>query len=361
MKRVLFAGGGTGGHIYPALAIRETLIEKLGNNLVTAYAGQLDGMEAGIVGRIDGLPFLPIRAQGMPRTLSMKWLSFPFRNILGFWDAMGQIKAFSPDLVIATGGYVAFPTLMAARWRGCPFVIHEQNAAIGVTNRLFTGSAAKILLTYGETFQKPDSRVVVTGNPVRKAFLSPSAASGRFNKKDGESWILVVGGSRGARSLNESVIDLGKSWLPSHPKMNVLHVAGERDYAMVKERVGENPRHQVVPYLHDIREAFDLADLLVSRAGATILAEIAVCGKPAILVPFPHATDNHQEKNAKTLAARGAAMLLLDSDLNKKSLAVCIEGILAPETLKKMGEAMRGSRPPNVEESIWTALQPLLA
>ncbi|NLI77421.1 MAG: undecaprenyldiphospho-muramoylpentapeptide beta-N-acetylglucosaminyltransferase [Candidatus Riflebacteria bacterium] len=361
MKKVLLAGGGTGGHIYPALAIRELLLEHLPGQVTTAYMGQADGMEATIVGRVPDLPFLPVRAQGMPRTLSARWFTFPLRNAQGAWDALSHTREFRPDLVVATGGFVAFPALLAARLLGIPFAIHEQNAAMGVTNRLFAGAAARVLLTYDAAWPAEPPRVVVTGNPVRRAFLAPPGGSSRFSRGPGEFWILVVGGSRGARSLNEAVVGLSGRWMEAHPQARILHIAGERDFDAVRERVGDNPRHTVLPYLHEMREAFDLADLLVSRAGATILAEIAVCGKPAILVPFPHATDNHQEKNARTLADRGAAHLLLDRDLTPDSLAAAIDGILAADRLDAMGTAMRQSRPADVETAIWLSLQPLLA
>ncbi len=361
MKKVLLAGGGTGGHIYPALAIREILREHLPGGVETAYMGQPDGMEAGIVKREADLPFLPVRAQGMPRTLSATWFTFPWRNLQGIWDAVAHIRAFWPDLVIATGGFVAFPALLAARLNGIPFAIHEQNAAIGVTNRLFAGAACRVLLTYREAYAGEAPRVVVTGNPVRRAFLAPAPASGRFPRGEGEFWILIVGGSRGARSLNEAAVGLPAAWWKAHPTIRLLHITGERDFADIKKRVVDPARHRVLPYLHEMREAFDLADLVVSRAGATILAELAVCGKPAILVPYPHATDNHQEKNARTLAERGAARLLLDRDLDPALLGSAIVEVMTSGERGAMGKAMSESRPPDVERRIWEALGPLLA
>ncbi|RCK80121.1 MAG: UDP-N-acetylglucosamine--N-acetylmuramyl-(pentapeptide) pyrophosphoryl-undecaprenol N-acetylglucosamine transferase [Candidatus Ozemobacter sibiricus] len=361
MKKVLLAGGGTGGHIYPALAIREILREHLPGAVETAYMGQPDGMEAAIVRREADLPFLPVRAQGLPRTLSTRWLTFPWRNAQGLWDAVTHTRAYRPDLVIATGGFVAFPALLAARLLGIPYAIHEQNAAIGVTNRLFAGAAARVLLTYREAYAGEPPRVVVTGNPVRRAFLVPAAGPGRFRRAPGEFWVLIVGGSRGARSLNEAAVGLPAAWWQAHPTIRLLHITGERDYADIEQRVSRPDRHQVLPYLHEMREAFDLADLVVSRAGATILAELAVCGKPAILVPYPHATDNHQEKNARTLAERGAARLVLDRELSPDLLGAAIVEAMTSGDLPAMGRAMAASRPPDVERLIWEALQPLLA
>lgn len=360
MKKVLFSGGGTGGHIYPALAIREVLLERF-PNLETAYAGQAEGMEARIVGRIEGIPFLPVRSQGMPRSLTAKWLTFPFRNAAGFLDAMCKLREFKPDLVVTTGGYVAFPVLASARLLGVPFVIHEQNAAMGVVNRLFAGSAQRVLLTYAEAAASLSDRVVLTGNPVRRAFLRSTDGSSRFAKKEGEFWLLAVGGSGGAKTINDACIGLTRGWLKEHPDVHLVHIAGERDYERVKAEATCLPNYEALPYLHEMKEAFDVADLLISRAGATILSEIAVCGKPAILVPFPFATDNHQEKNARALERQQAAKVILDADLKAASLAAEIEIMSAPELREKMAAAMRLSRPADVEKRILAELESLLA
>lgn len=360
MKKVIFSGGGTGGHIYPALAIREVLLERF-PDLETAYAGQSEGMEGRIVGRIEGLPFFPVRSQGMPRTLSAKWLSFPFRNAAGFGDALWRTREFRPDLVVTTGGYVAFPVLAIARLLGVPFVIHEQNAAMGVVNRIFAGSARRVLLTYAEAVSALSDRVVLTGNPVRRAFLRNAGKSSRFAKKDGEFWLLAVGGSGGAKTLNDACIGLTREWLKKHPDIHLVHIAGERDYERVKAEAAPLPNYELLPYLHEMKEAFDVADLLISRAGATILSEIAVCGKPAILVPFPFATDNHQEKNARALERQQAAKVILDKDLKSASLAAEIDSMSAPALREKMASAMRASRPADVEKRILDEIEPLLA
>ena len=362
VKKVLFSGGGTGGHIYPALAMYELLQEKLGaGNLQGAYAGLAGGMEAGIVSRIPNLPFLPVRGQGMPRELSVRWLTFPFRNVLGGVDAWKHLRQFRPDLVITTGGYVAFPVLLASRLLGIPYAMHEQNAAMGVTNSVFASAASRVLLTYEEAFSERSVRVSVTGNPVRKAFVQRKTSENSFQKKDGQFWILFVGGSRGAASLNKSCLELSREWLSRNPQVVLLHITGERDFEKVKAEAGSpNERHILLPYLHEMREAFAVADLLVSRAGATILAEIACESRPAILVPYPFATDNHQEKNARILEQSGAARVILDKDLSGASLASVIEAVQCSGTLEKMTQAMSASRPADVEERIWQSISPLL-
>ena len=249
MKKIIFSGGGTGGHIYPALAIREILLKHLQNNLETAYVGLTSGMESEIVARIENLPFLPVRAQGMPRKLSFKWFSFPFVNFLGIIDAISHLKKFNPDIVVTTGGYVAFPVLMASKLLGIPSIIHEQNAAMGVTNKIFASTAAKVLLSYSEAAKTDGKKVIFTGNPVRESFFKKPTSENRFKKKDDEFWLLAVGGSRGARSINNACIELAKTWLFQHKNVKLLHIAGKRDFEMVKKATTECPDNYIIAIL----------------------------------------------------------------------------------------------------------------
>lgn len=353
--KIVFTGGGTGGHIYPALAIREILQNQ--HVFDSAYIGVTGGLEEKIVSRINGLPFYGVRAQGMPRTASLKWLSFPLVNFLGIMDAWRHIRKLEPDFVVATGGYVAFPVLFVCRMLGIKYVVHEQNAAIGMTNRLFAPSAAQVLLTYASVAKEND-KTILTGNPVRAEFLKPTPTSGRFNVDDFDFVVLSVGGSRGALSLNKAAVELARDWLPQNPKVKFIHISGERDYQMIKAELSELPaNYELLPYLHEMKEAFDVADLIISRAGATILAEIAVCGKPAVLVPFPHATDNHQEKNARVLEEAGAARMITDSELSGQRLADEIQSLMNGNSLEDMSQAMKSSRPSDVENKIATTIK----
>ena len=357
--RIIFSGGGTGGHIYPALAIREMLLTK--HSFESGYVGVTGGMEEKIVTRLPDIQFMGVRAQGMPRTLSAKWFSFPFVNAMGIVDAYKHLKKFKPDLVVATGGFVSFPSLTAAKLLGIPYVIHEQNAAMGVTNKIFAKNAAKVLLTYESAAKTDDKRIILTGNPVRSSFLNQSSSESRFKKNEGEFTLLAVGGSRGALSINKACIALANEWLPKHPEIKLIHISGERDHEMVTKAIEKQPEnYMLLPYLHEMKEAFDVADLLISRAGATILSEIAVCKKPAILVPYPYATDNHQEKNARTLEKLGAAKVLLDKDLNLDNLVKLISEIRENDNLSKMSEAMGKSRPEDVEDRILKQIEEVL-
>ncbi len=358
--RIIFSGGGTGGHIYPALAIKEKLEQSL--DFEAGYLGVIGGLEEKIVGREKSITFMGVKAQGMPRRLSLKWLTFPFANLAGIYAAYKHLKKFKPHLVVTTGGFVAFPVLAVAKMLKIPYVIHEQNAAMGVTNRLFVKNAKKVLLTYGSAASSDGKKILVTGNPVRDSFFKETKdINESFAKKNGEFVIVAVGGSRGALSLNKACIELANNWLPKNPNVKLIHISGDRDFEMVKEAVKKVPENYVLlPYYHEMKEIFDAADLLISRAGATILAEISVCKKPAILIPYPFATDNHQEKNARTLEELNAAKVLLDKDLNYESLVSLLEELNNKDKLEKMAKAMEKSRPHNVEDKIAKEILALL-
>lgn len=359
--KIILSGGGTGGHIYPALAIKETIEEKIPETEF-AYIGVSGGMEDRIVSNEPNIKFMGVKAQGMPRKLSMQWFSFPFVNLSGVISAFKYLKSFKPDLVVTTGGFVAFPVLAASKVLGIPVVMHEQNAAMGVTNKIFANSAKKVLLTYASATQADGKRIVVTGNPVRRSFFQEqNEKENDFIDRNYEYTIAVVGGSRGALSLNKVCIELASKWLVEHKNIRLLHISGERDYEMVSKATENHPENYVLlKYCHNMKHVFDASDLLISRAGATILAEISVCKKPTILVPYPYATDNHQEKNARVLESLNAAKVLLDKDMNYESLTAMLSELLSKDKLTAMAKAMEGSRPENVEEKIFLEIQSTL-
>lgn len=345
---VVISGGGTGGHIYPALAIRGLLQDKYDVN--TFYVGISGGLEEKIVKNDESLPFYPVRAQGMPRKPCLKFLTFPFVNLMGVVDALRHLREIKPELVIATGGFTVFPVLTAARILGIKYLIHEQNAVMGLTNRTFASKAEAVMLTY--PVEGASERWIVTGNPVRAEFFNES--NRQVNEQPDKSLtVLSVGGSRGALSLNKAVVELANSWLGDNPQIQFIHVSGDRDYQMVREKLVNPPENYVLkPYIQDMKSWFDKADIVISRAGATILSEIAVCAKPAILIPFPYATDNHQHKNALELVKQQAAVLLPDSELSGERLAQELNKIADRDILKKMSVAMGKTRPENVEQKI---------
>ena len=240
--KVVFSGGGTGGHIYPALAIKEILKEKY--DFEAGYIGVTGGLEEKIIEREKDIRFMGVEALGMPRKLSLKWFSFPFVNLRGIYKAYNHLREFKPDLAVTTGGFVAFPVLAAAGILNIPVVMHEQNAAMGVTNRLFVSSAKKVFLTYESAYKPDNNRIIVTGNPVRKAFLNQnkSDANNLFAKNKDIFTVAVVGGSRGALSLNKLCIELAQTWLEEHKNVKLIHISGERDYEMVKNAIKTLPK-----------------------------------------------------------------------------------------------------------------------
>lgn len=360
IKIIALTGGGTGGHIYPAIAIKE-LIHNHNPNYKFVYIGQENGLEGKIVVREPEIKFLGIRACGMPRELSVKWFDFIYKNILGIIDAYKHLLRIKPQLLIATGGFVSFPALFCATVLGIPFIIHEQNAVLGFTNRLFAYYARKILLSYQIQTLNNISKCIHTGNPVRQAFFRTAKQNLlEIEKKEGEIWILVVGGSRGARSINNAVLEIPDDWWKHHNNVKLIHITGESFYNEIAAKVKKPNQHFVFPYLHDMKSAFDTVDFVVSRAGATILAELAVCAKPAILIPYPYATDNHQEKNSRLLEQQKAALVILDKELSGIKLAQTIDQMLDKTKLEMMSLAMKNSRPQNVEEKIWLEIYDVL-
>lgn len=322
--RVLITGGGTGGHIYPGLAIAKEL--QLRNPQVELlFVGTQRGLEKDIIPQA-GYPFTTITVEGLPRKLTLKSLRTGWKLLRGLWQAQKILGSFRPDWVIGTGGYVCGPVVAMASWKGIPTLIHEQNAYPGITNRLLAKWVTKIAITYEESAKYfPVNKTVVTGNPVRPEIVTAEKKSAMISLglNPLKKTILIFGGSRGARSINQAVVE-AKEAFGQEEGMQIIHITGKEDFSWVSgEKSMEEVKHGNViikPYLYNMPEALAAADLVVCRAGATTLAEVTVRGVPAILIPYPYATDNHQEHNARSLEKAEAAVVLLDKDLNGASL-----------------------------------------
>lgn len=318
--RVIFTGGGTGGHIYPALAIAERIREEM-PTAALLYVGCHDGLEADIVGKTD-IPFEAIHAKGLPRKINKEAAVALWETGRGTWTADRIVKRFRPDLVIATGGFVSGPTALAARKRRVPLILHEQNAYPGITNRLLAPLADHILLNFEEArpYFKGKADFAVTGLPVRADIgrSDRTEALRYFGLDPAKKTILVTGGSRGARTLNR-VVALAMPLLLSSLDAQMIFATGTNGYTdtMLLLKDGdidpnEEPRLVVKDYLYDMPLALAAADVVIGRAGATFLAEIANCGLPGILVPYPYASENHQVHNAEAFVAGGGAEMILD-------------------------------------------------
>jgi UDP-N-acetylglucosamine--N-acetylmuramyl-(pentapeptide) pyrophosphoryl-undecaprenol N-acetylglucosamine transferase len=352
--KIVISGGGTGGHIYPALAlVRE--IQKETKDAEFLYIGTNNGLESKIVPR-EKIPFKSIHITGFKRKISLENMKTILRFLKGAQDSKKLLKEFKPDIVIGTGGYVCGPVVYAAAKLNIPTIIHEQNSVPGLTNKFLSRYVNKIALCFEEAKDYfPENKVVFTGNPRATEVIGKDGVQGRLSAGLNISMptVLIFGGSRGARPINEAVVK-SFSELGQKP-YQVLYITGDVHYEDVKkeaELVGSPQNVVIKPFIHNMPEVLSGVDLVVSRAGATTLAELTSLGIPSILIPSPYVTNNHQEKNARSLCTQGAAELLLENDLNSKSLMKYIDSILLDKEklinmknkAKKMGVPDSASR-----------------
>jgi UDP-N-acetylglucosamine--N-acetylmuramyl-(pentapeptide) pyrophosphoryl-undecaprenol N-acetylglucosamine transferase len=346
--RVAFAGGGTGGHIYPALGIDDALRTAFTRERYERrFFGSRRGLEARLVTSMP-LDFIP--SAPLTRRFSLETLRTLGKNAAGVVAALRALMAYRPTLVIATGGYVCFPVAVAARLLrllrllDCRIALLEINAAPGLTNRLLRPLVDEVWISYAATARFFGAKAKLTGAPVRASLanrMAPAAARAALGLDPERTTIVVMGGSQGARSINDAVARwLTGSTLPSG--WQVMHVSGERDFAVMERRlcaVAPGNAVRLIAYLPDPAAAYYAADLVVARAGASTLAELAATATPAILVPFPFAAGDHQTANAAAFCAGGAGVLLRDADLNPESLAAALQACLEPPTLARMSAA----------------------
>jgi len=346
--RVAFTGGGTGGHIYPALGIDDALRAAVAPEAYERrFFGSRRGLEAKLVTTmaLDFIPSAPLQRRLSPDTLRTLG-----RNIGGVAVALGALLAYRPTLVIATGGYVCFPVVVAARMLrlarllDARIALLEINAVPGLTNRLLGPLVDEVWTSYAASGRFFGKKARLTGPPVRTLIanrLPPTAARTALGLDPERTTIVVMGGSQGARSINNAVTDWVTS-RPLPPDWQILHVSGERDFAALTERQAQLAAGnlvRLVPYLDDPGPAYFAADVAVTRSGASTLAELAVTGTPAVLVPFPHASEDHQSANAQAFAAGGAALVLRDAELDAQSLVAALQKCLEPDQLACMRAA----------------------
>ena len=334
--RVIVSGGGTGGHIYPALAIAERILEEIPGSEVL-YIGCDNGLENNIVPQ-TAIPFKTISAKGLPRKLTPALVASLATNSKGVMQARSYIKEFKPDLVIGTGGFVCGPTVLMACLNRVPAMIHEQNAYPGMTNRLLAPKVNKVLINYPEAakFFVKAKETVLTGLPVRDDIgkLSKEEGCAAFDLDPAKKTILITGGSRGARTINR-VCALALSGILAKPDVQVIFITGKAGYVetslLLKNSdttVLRNERLRFLEYSHDMPHALAAADVVVGRAGATFLAEIAMCGLPGILIPYPYASDNHQQFNAQAVVDAGAGEMILDDEMTVPKLMGALDKFL---------------------------------
>lgn len=316
--KMIVSGGGTGGHIYPALAVAQAIRARISEAEIL-YVGTEKGLEREIVPR-TGFDFRSIQVEGLNRSSLMKASRSLARLPASFGQAWEIVKKFQPDIVLGTGGYVSFPVVLSATFIPCRTFIHEQNAFPGLANRILARRVDCTMLTFAEAAQNLNARQIrVTGLPVREEILSvrPEPARLSLKLREGTFTVIIFGGSRGALSINNAVCQA----LPRLRELpiNMIWITGEGHFADMQERVKQEIDGNktslnliVQPYIFNMAQALAAADLAICRSGASTLSELAILGLPALLIPYPYATDNHQEKNARALADKGAAWLVID-------------------------------------------------
>ena len=329
-KKILIAGGGTGGHLFPALAIGEEIQRRIPGAKIH-YIGSMFGLESKVYPIKDVWhTLLPIR--GLQRGFSIKSilrnLILPFRIIRSLFKTNNLLKEFVPEVLVGTGGYAsAIPLYMIAKKDdSTTIILQEQNSYPGITTRMFAKKAEKICVAFDEPNKSLVSNTVLTGNPVRNGIGNGNPDNGfkEFNFKNINKTIFLFGGSQGSAFLNKSMSKIAEKI--SGAGIQILWQTGDAEY--VKYSSMDSKSIRIVPFVNNMADAYAMSDLLVCRSGALTLAEITVCGKPSILIPFPHAAGNHQKKNAEALADSGAAKVINEKSLTSKVLMHTIMNLI---------------------------------
>lgn len=366
--RVAFAGGGTGGHIYPALAIDDAIRSEYdAAHYEPRFFGNRDGLEARLVTTMP-LTFVPSAA--LQRKLSLRTLQTVGKNLAGVFVALRALATFRPQMVVATGGYVCFPVVVAARALRllgrlrCAIALLEINVRPGLTNRLLAPLVDEVWTTYDASAPYFRGKAHRTGTPVRASLLrpvNPSRARMALGLAPERSTIVAMGGSQGARSINEAIVALVTRRTLGEQRQ-VLHVSGERDYEYMRAEERDTAGNHVtlVPYLPDPANAYAAADVVIARSGASTLAELAATATPSILIPYPHAADDHQAHNAAVFGDAGAAVVIADKELDGDRLWWALDAILRPERLAAMRRAAAGLNAPGAGAAIVSRIELLI-
>jgi len=352
--RIVIAGGGTGGHLFPGVALaHEFQRQRPGAGIL--FVGTSRGLETKIIPR-EGFDLRLIPIGGWVGQEGWRKIKTLLQLPAGLWRSWRILREVRPDLVIGVGGYASGPVVAMAVVMRLARVLVEPNAVPGLTNRLFGSWVNRIYLSFEETQHWFKGRAApgairVFGNPVRRDILS---AGDRPPEKSRIATLLVMGGSQGSRALNRVMMDALTGLDAWKTRIRIIHQSGEKDAGWLQEGYTERGFYAVVtPFLSPVSEAYRAADLVVCRSGATTVAELTACGRPAILIPFPFATHGHQEKNARALAGAGAAELILERDLTGERMATAITSLLAePGRLDQMAERSRRLGRPDAAEKI---------
>jgi len=356
--RLMITGGGTAGHTSPGVAIVEEL-QKRDPSLEVQWVGRSGSIEERVCSRLS-IPFRAVSVRGWPRAGLISRVNAVILLVLGVFQAFLHVRRFRPQAVLGVGGYVSVPLVWVAQRMGVPTLLHEQNTHLGMANRLLGERATRLLLSFPNTTGRyPEDRALVVGNPVRAGFIAPPLREDAFERIEMDPdlpLVLVVGGSQGSRTLNEAMAGVITQLGPRDAQ--VLWMTGKTGLESArKAATAAVVPTRVTGFIDDMASACAAASLIVSRAGASSTAEIAALGKPSILVPYPHATDNHQEANARAFESAGAAVVILDAECNADRLAREISELLSSRgSLARMGEAARSLAKPAAVENIVEAI-----
>ena len=369
--RVIIAAAGTAGHINPGLAIANE-IKKQEKNSKIIFIGTTRGLENDLVPRA-GYELKTIDAYGLSKKISIDNIKKMYKTLKGFGEAKKIIKEFKPDVVIGTGGYICGATIMGAHKLGIPTVLHESNAFPGKAVKMLSKSADTILVSFKDAIPriKGAKNIVYTGTPVkiRKQDYTNEQKKNKLEElklKNDKPSVLIFGGSQGAKKINDALIEIIEKGL--NKNYQVIWATGPKQYDIIKEELDKNKKNinriegmKIVPYIYNMEEMMNVADLIVARAGAMTVTEIANLGKPSILIPLPNVSHNHQLYNAKVLEKVGAATIVLNDELTGEKLNSEIDNIvLNKEKMLNMGKDALKVSVSNVEEKIYNEIKRLV-
>lgn len=361
--KIIFAGGGTGGHLFPAVAMAEEFRKRHPRSEIF-FVGTRRGLESEVIPQ-RGFKLYQIKIVGIKRKLDLKLALFPFYVLLSLLQSHQILKGISPDLVVGTGGYVSFPVVLLASLKSIPSLIQEQNSYPGISTRILSLWVDRVCLAYPESvvFFILKRKLKVVGNPVREDIVGGGKYSSKrdFNLDPDKKTVFVLGGSQGSKAINGALLD-ALDFLNKEKDIQILWQTGKSDYPRIKKLAEKHKAEvSVFPFIQDMSSAYQISDLLVSRAGALSLAEILFWGKPALLVPYPYAAGDHQRHNAESLKKKGAAEIIFQKDLNGKSLFKRITQLLKDENkLKKMAEASKELSQPQATSYLVDEMESLL-
>lgn len=361
--RMILSGGGTGGHIFPAIAIANEFKHRHPDAEIL-FVGAQGRMEMTRVPEA-GYQITGLWISGLQRRLTLSNLLFPVKLLVSYIRAAGIIKKFKPDVVVGTGGYASGPIMMAATRAGIPAVVQEQNSFAGLANKQVASKAALICVAYeGMERYFPKDKILLTGNPVRRdistSTISKEVALRHFGLEPGRKTVAVFGGSLGARTINESILEGLHKFQDSG--VQVIWQTGRQYYDQIRETLEHRDKTglKVVDFLKEVNMAYAAADLVISRSGALAVSELCIAGVAAILVPSPNVAEDHQYKNAMALVSKGAAVLVKDSEAHSSLVNTALEVLFDEGQCKKLSQQILQLAKPTATEAIVTQIEKLV-